>query len=286
MGKAIINIGTNPNDGLGEAIRTGFEKINAMFAELYPRTDLKLALTFDDIANVPVANATNLAQWNVFFNLPELGVPFKSVSVLGNVVTLTGAFKIILKDSLFRDNMHIVDVTDDGCVYYISDFSFCDSTLVSCDFPFAKYAGYSAFRLYNGNQSYLVSPTLSALTTAGGYCFSGCTGLVSPTFPALTTAGEYCFYNCTELVSPTFPALTTAGGYCFSGCAGYINIVLPAIASLGTNVLDNAVFNEIAGNVEVLLTIPTALMTCNEGNPDGDIQYLMNNNTLVTITQV
>jgi len=44
------------------------------------------------------------------------------------------------------------------------------------------------------------------------------------------------------------------------------------------------VFNYINGNT-IDLTIPSSLMTCNGGNPDGDIQYLQTNNT-VTITTV
>jgi len=43
------------------------------------------------------------------------------------------------------------------------------------------------------------------------------------------------------------------------------------------------VFTNIAGQT-ITLTIPSALMTCNGGNPDGDIQYLQANNT-VTIIQ-
>jgi Leucine-rich repeat (LRR) protein len=35
MGKVVINIGTVANDGTGEAIRTGLEKVNAMLAEIY-----------------------------------------------------------------------------------------------------------------------------------------------------------------------------------------------------------------------------------------------------------
>lgn len=35
----------------------------------------------------------------------------------------------------------------------------------------------------------------------------------------------------------------------------------------------------------ITLTVPAALMTCNGGNPDGDIAYLQANNT-VTVIQV
>ena len=35
MAREIINVGANPNDGLGDPIRTAFQKTNANFAELY-----------------------------------------------------------------------------------------------------------------------------------------------------------------------------------------------------------------------------------------------------------
>jgi hypothetical protein len=38
-------------------------------------------------------------------------------------------------------------------------------------------------------------------------------------------------------------------------------------------------FYNISGET-ITLTVPSALMTCNSGNPDGDIQYLQANNTV------
>jgi hypothetical protein len=57
-----------------------------------------------------------------------------------------------------------------------------------------------------------------------------------------------------------------------------------SIDQTGNTVGDDAVFSDILGNL-ILLTIPSALMTCNSGNPDGDIIYLQANNT-VSITTV
>lgn len=37
MAREVINIGTAPNDGLGDPIRTAFNKTNNNFAELYSR---------------------------------------------------------------------------------------------------------------------------------------------------------------------------------------------------------------------------------------------------------
>ena len=99
-------------------------------------------------------------------------------------------------------------------------------------------------------------------------------------------AGNDCFYQCTSLTSPDFSSLTTAGNNCFDHCTSLTTIILPSCTALGTTVGSNNVFNAIAGHTKIILTVPSALMTCNSGNPDGDIQDLIANNTMVTITQV
>ena len=40
-----------------------------------------LSLTFDDVVNVPVADASSVSDWNTFFNLMSLSTPFTSVTV-------------------------------------------------------------------------------------------------------------------------------------------------------------------------------------------------------------
>jgi len=53
-----INIGTLPNDGTGDPLRTAFEKINQMFEELYNKSvfsedvDHVVVLTQDDYDNL------------------------------------------------------------------------------------------------------------------------------------------------------------------------------------------------------------------------------------------
>lgn len=71
--------------------------------------------------------------------------------------------------------------------------------------------------------------------------------------------------------------------------AHYDNLSLTTIniakcISLGNDVDYTSVFANCVGNT-ITLTIPAALMTCNGGNPDGDIQYLQANNT-ITIIQI
>ena len=92
--------------------------------------------------------------------------------------------------------------------------------------------------------------------------FGNSAALTSVTLPAATYIDSQAFYNC--------PILTTIN---ISGCT-----------DLGGSVGNNSVFEGTTGNT-ITLTVPSVLMTCNSGFPDGDIQYLQANNT-VTITTV
>jgi hypothetical protein len=80
------------------------------------------------------------------------------------------------------------------------------------------------------------------------------------------------------------PAATSIDDFSFRLCDALTTILLPSVTSLGTTTGNNNVFTSISGNT-INLTIPSALMTCNAGNPDGDIVALQGANT-VTITQV
>mgnify|MGYP003325949515 CR=1 FL=1 len=113
--------------------------------------------------------------------------------------------------------------------------------------------------------------------------FYGCTSLTSVSLFGLINAGNYCFYNCTSLTSISLPAcINILYDLSFSSCTALTSISLPVCIALGSSVLNNNLFLGITGKT-ISLTIPASRMTCNGGNPDGDIQYLQANNT-VTIT--
>ena len=78
--------------------------------------------------------------------------------------------------------------------------------------------------------------------------------------------------SCLSIIDDGFIYITTL-----------IDLYLPSCTDMGTSVGDNAIFNFITGDT-ITLTIPSALMTCNGGNPDGDIQYLVANNTVTIVT--
>lgn len=84
------------------------------------------------------------------------------------------------------------------------------------------------------------------------------------------------------------PALTSIiNNYTFMSSGtdlGDVIIYIPLCASIGATVGDDGVFNSAFGGKNVTLTVPSSRMTCNGGNPDGDIQTLQATNTVTIIT--
>lgn len=66
MAKQTINIGTSPNKGDGDPIRTAFNKINQNFDELYARdtnTDAQTLSLVGDVLSITGGNSVNLSQY-------------------------------------------------------------------------------------------------------------------------------------------------------------------------------------------------------------------------------
>jgi hypothetical protein len=254
-----------------------------------------LRLLFNDIANADtlVGDASEVDDWNTFFDLPAFGTPFISVSIDGDEVSLWGATSIEIKPLLMYDEgyQYIVKVLDDAkCVTVIHTdaFSYCE-LLNEVSFPVCIDAGYyeEAYDYGCFGECYgLLKVDMPLLETAGELCFTEC-GIVDLNTPLLRLAGRWaisrnilttcnfssleeagvnCFIQC-EFINPSFPALTTAGAGCFASCNSYTNINLPVCTSLGPTTGDDNVFNNII-NLTITLTIPCAL------NNDGDVLYL------------
>jgi hypothetical protein len=100
----------------------------------------------------------------------------------------------------------------------------------------------------------------------------------------LRVLGDDAFSHSSLLEHIILPSCTRMGTYSLEHLTSLKTIYIPKCSDLGGSVLDNGVFFSSIGN-NVTLTIPASRMTCNAGNPDGDIQYLQANNT-VTIVQV
>ena len=160
-----------------------------------------------------------------------------------------------------------------------SCFKNCSSA-TSFDLPLLQSAGTQCFQICIAATSF----NLPSLLIAKNRCFDGCTSAVSFNVISLQNAGQGCFYNCSVVTSFDLPSLQIVSNRCFDGCSFATSFNLPSVINLGSTVEDDSVFNDIVGNT-ISLTIPSALMTCWDGEPDGDIKYLIKNDT-VTINQV
>jgi hypothetical protein len=123
--------------------------------------------------------------------------------------------------------------------------------------------------------------SMDALVYIDG-AFSLCSALTSVTLPtsmdALNNMSQM-LYGCTLLTTVTNSSyLLLVGNGCFQNCTSLTNLDLSSCLALGSSLGDDLVFDGIIGKT-ITLTVPVALRTCNGGNPDGDIQYLMDNNT-------
>lgn len=225
----------------------------------------RLMFTNISFANTLVGDATNVNDWNTYLDLPTLGIPFTSVQVTGNEVSLRGGSGITLKTNAFA----VILVEDPSYLISVNDETEVIKELQNNVF---------------GRQLLLTTISLPQLVTAGNTFFITCQSLTNVFLPQLVTAGTNCFRSCFSLTNISLPQITTLGASYFMNSTALTNVSLPLCTNLGGTVGNNNVFFNIIGNT-IELTVPAALMTCNGGNPDGDIQYLQANNT-VTITTI
>jgi hypothetical protein len=275
-----------------------------------------LRMQFTSIADLYfIADPENVNDWNSFFDLPNYGGEFTSVTVDSNWVYLYGGSNIEIIDNLFYnvDSRVLLKVIDDaGCVIgmgtscflyqenlnqvsfpactYITDngndygsFAYCP-LLTNINLPVLQTIGlYTFVCASNGGYTYI---SLPELVTAGEACFYQdvfvAERVVTYNLPKLQTIDNECFYsvNTTEI---NLPSLTDAGFGCFRETFNTSVYNLPSCTNLGGSVGDDYVFRNIIGNT-LTLTIPASRMTCDGGDPDGDIVYLQNNNTVTIIT--
>ena len=254
-----------------------------------------LELTYDDLANLPVTNPYSVSEWNTFFHLPTKGTEFTGVSIENKTVKLYGGSNITLWGTrtpsdagiFFNDN-HLVSIDDKaGCIVAAEALSLetNNSTLTSIKLN-SLVTGGEQFC----DSNYMLSVLeMNSLVTCGIGAFSYISQLVdSPleeiNLPSLVTAGSGAFSaNYRNLKRFILPSLEVIGDNCFSVCNAVEQINIPSCTNLGSTVGNNNVFNDITGQT-ITLTVPSALMTCNSGSPDGDIQFLQSNNTVTIIT--
>lgn len=262
-------------------------------------------LEWNNISNVPVSNASSFSDWNTFFDLPNLGSPFTSVSIQSNTVSLIGSSGFTLKNRLFELNSDLISVVDNnGLITDIPIACFAECTSVtSYSFPslLTMSGGGSNFYLNNSITTFSF-PNLTTtvnysfgecasvtefnfpnLVTIGSECFTSCPSVTSYTLPEAVTAGDFAFNFNTSMINFNLPKLTSIGRYGFESCLSAELFYLPLCENMGSDVMDDTVFQGISGQT-ITITVPSALMTCNSGAPHASIQLLQANNSVTVIT--
>lgn len=222
-----------------------------------------LELTFDNISNVPVADASSVSDWNTFFDLPTNGNPFTSVVVDGDKVILIGGSGITGKTYLFYETSTLIRFDDQsGCIIELAlNCIFGEYYCEYVSLPNCTNIGQANFSemLFDGIE--FILPNADVI---GAGCFDGSNFHILE-LPECTSIGNGAFSMNGTSVLPNITSIS-----------------MPKLLNLGSTVGYNSIFN--MSGYSFTLTIPAALMTCNGGNPDGDIQYLQANNTVTIIT--
>jgi len=253
---------------------------------------------------------TNVANWNLAFDLPTRGTPFTSVSIPDSThIILSNPGNInTTNDYLFDVNItgfanQLISIVDTGVLLHIGDHCFFYNTgLISASF--AEVVELDSDSPFAGceNLATIQIPKL-AIINNGGFQFTY--ALSSVNFPLLTTLGSDSTFNNSNITSinaplvqyipdtcftstgitvANFPLATIVGDSAFENCP--LNTIdLSSCTNLGATTGDDNVFHGISGKT-IELTVPTSLLTCNGGNPDGDIQYLEANNTVIIPVQI
>jgi len=244
-----------------------------------------LRLTFDNTGNINslVGDPTDITNWNNFFNLPDYGNSFTSVTINDVNVLLFGGSDITIKNNLFNGDNSLIEIVDGiDCIIQIDPNAFLSClNLTTIVLPNNQYCNDSCFNI-TPNVTYIYLPNL---TTAGQLSFGGESVLTTLNLPKLINSGPYCFYSCNNVTNFNLPKLISIGNNGFENCTSITELYIPSILSLGDDTnTNNNIFNGITGNT-INLTVSSYIMTCNDGYPDYDIQYLLSNNN-VTVTTI
>jgi len=228
----------------------------------------------------------------------------------GDVTSINDGCGVVtgLQNNSF-DNASVLSYINLPSVVSIPTQAFFLSALTYFNLPLVSFVGDGAFE----NCLSLQSINFPSLTIAGNGSFRNCTSVTSINLPLLTTVDQGCFTNVssfagllnlpellsapqfsfnqmTNCIGYNFPKAVTTGANCFyDSClaaTGTVTFNLRSCIDLGGTVGNDQIWDTLSGKV-VDLTIPSILMTCNSGNPDGDILQLISpgqGNTVNIIT--
>lgn len=171
-------------------------------------------LSFDNIANVPVTNPADKAEWEAlqfYVSFPDLG--FSSVSVVGNDVYFypanpnQGVIKEPVSNPLW--DQKIVGVEDKAGWISLIDNNAFDSTAGG-----------------------LVSVKLRSVVVIRDYAFAN-TGVFVADFPLCTTLQQFAFAN-SQITDANFPMLTLIQNNAFASTSNLSFINFPLVTFINT----------------------------------------------------
>lgn len=247
---------------------------------LVPNFIPNLRLTFDTIENINllVGDSSEVSSWNDFFDLSNYGDSFSSVTINDVNVILFGGGNLTIKNNLFEGNNSLIEIVDEfNCVINLDNYVFSSClNLTTISLPSVTYCGEYCFN----NTPKIEVINLPNLINAFSHSFNGESILTELSLPSLINAGSYCFNLCSNVTHFYLPNLESIENHGFNNCASITDLYIPSIISLGETFGDiYDVFEGITGNT-INLTVSSYIMTCNEGLPDSDIQYLIDNNNV------
>lgn len=197
------------------------------------------SMLFDDILNVPVADPTDVAEWNTFFSTS--GTAFTSVVVNGNTVELYGASNTGLDLTGFIGSTSILAIDDQSDqITSISQMGGA-TALLAVNLPAVTSIPDNAF---NGCTS-LSDAQIGSATSIGAASFKDCQSLISISGPVCLTLGNEAFGNCFSLMDADFRIATTLGDDCFDSCPLTGTTDFTEVTTIGNECFNSCGFSTI-----------------------------------------
>ncbi|KLT67808.1 leucine-rich repeat domain-containing protein [Flavobacterium sp. ABG] len=112
---------------------------------------------------------------------------------------------------------------------------------------------------------------MDQVTSIGASAFNNCISLLNFSANSLSTIAAGAFINCKSLTALNFPSLTTISNNGLQNCASLTSFNTPNLLTLGLTKTNNSVFAFVKEGITI--TVPLALRTANDGEPDGDLVY-------------
>ncbi len=259
---------------------------------------------FDGCSNLEYVSLPSVKNVNSFAFRNCTGLTYININSTNNLTVFESGFeganipnnfnfeKIIrLYSSSFKNSTGItsVNLVKLDANAGLADFCFSGSTITSItvsENSGDSYAISFATGAFQGCTSLQSFETNARVQDILSYMFDGCTSLSTLIFksPVANKIYEYAFRNCTSLTGIYFPRVREVGNNAFENCTSVTSIYLPNpgaySGSLGNTTGNNDVFLGITGKNIPAIFNKQALVVNVGSLPDGDIAYLLANNTV------